>query len=112
MAITNPDYSNLNHEEMATLIGLKAKHMPMLIASFLEESNPILSTLRTAINSSDYSVIKASAHSIKGSAGNLRFNEVYEMAREMELAGGDSDASFDYGGHLDAIKNAIGTIKI
>ena len=42
MPITNPNYSDLNHEDMAASIGLKAKHIPMLIGSFLEESGAIL----------------------------------------------------------------------
>lgn len=112
MAITNPNYSQLNHEEMATSIGLKAKHIPMLIGSFLEESGPILENLSSAIDTKDYAGIKSYAHSIKGSAGNLRFNEVYEMCKEMELAGGASDTSFDYNGYLTAVKDAVATISI
>ena len=95
---------------MAAAIGLKPKHIPMLVGSFLEESVGILENLRSAIASNDYEGIKASAHAIKGSAGNLRFNEIYEMAKEVELAGSQSDASFDYEGHLGAIKEAVETI--
>jgi HPt (histidine-containing phosphotransfer) domain-containing protein len=111
MPITNPDYSNLNYEEMAKEIGLKPKHMPMLIGSFLDESAPILETLSTAIASNDYATIKTASHSIKGSAGNLRFNEIYEMSKEMEHAGADSDTTFEYNNYLEAIKKAIATIK-
>ena len=112
MPITNPDYSNLNHDEMAKVIGLKPKHMPMLIGSFLDESAPILETLKAAIEAKDYTTIKAAAHSIKGSAGNLRFNELYEMAKELEHAGGDSISSFEYNSYLEAIKQAVSTIKV
>lgn len=111
MPITNPNYSNLNHDEMAKVIGLKAKHMPMLIASFLEESNPILDNLETAIQSKDYTTIRSTAHSIKGSAGNLRFNELAEMAKELERAGEREDGSFEYGAYLEAMKNAVKTIN-
>lgn len=111
MPITNPDYSNLNHEEMAKTIGLKAKHMPMLIASFLKESTPILENLQTAIDGKDYVAIKSTAHSIKGSAGNLRFHELAEMAKEIEHAGEQTDASFDYKAYVESIKNSIKTIK-
>ena len=112
MAITTPNYSNLNLDEMAASIGLKPKHMPILIMSFLEESNPILETLSGAVASNDYATIRTSAHSIKGSAGNLRFTEVYDMAKELENAGGNSDTGFDYTGYLEAIKNAVATIKL
>jgi len=112
MPITNPDYSNINPEEMAAAIGLKAKHIPLLVGSFLDESTPILQNLEDAISSKNYTDIKSFAHSIKGSAGNLRFNEIYEMAREIELAGAQESADFDYDGYFVAIKTAISTIKV
>ena len=111
MPILNVDYSNLNHEEMATEIGLKAKHIPMLIASFIEESTSIMNQLKDAIDAKDYPNMKLHAHSIKGSAGNLKFNEIYEIAKEMELSAMESDGGFDYNSYFDAISSAIATIK-
>ena len=111
MPILNPDYSNLNHEEMAASIGLKPKHIPMLIGSFLDESKTIMSTLENAIENKNYAEIKSSAHSIKGSAGNLKFTEIYEMAKEIELSGAEADANFDYKSSFDAIIKAISTIS-
>ena len=110
MPIQNADYSNVNFEDMAVSIGLKAKHIPMLIASFLEETPEALNVLQSAVNSRDFSTIKSRAHFIKGSAGNLRFNEVYEMAKEMELAAESSKEDFDYAGYLNAIRSAVATI--
>jgi len=110
MSISNPNYSNIDHAEMAKAIGLKEKFIPMLIGSFLEESNPIIEKLEDAIKSKDFTQIRSHAHSIKGSAGNLKFNEIYEMAREMELSATDGDDNFDYTSYLEAIKTAISTI--
>ena len=110
MAIVDADYTNLNLDEMAAEIGLKPKHMPMLISSFIEEAGPILSSLEGAIATKDYPTIKLQAHSIKGSAGNLKFNAIYDMAREVEFAGNDANADFDYEGHLKAIQKALNTI--
>ena len=112
MPISHPNYSNINQEEMAAVIGLKAKHIPLLVGSFLEETAPILQNLRNAIDSKDYTSIKSFAHSIKGSAGNLRFTEVYDMTKEMEMAASQEAAEFDFDGYFDAVKTAIGTIKL
>lgn len=112
MALSNPDYSELNHEEMANEIGLKAKHIPLLIASFLEESELILAKLQTAIESSDYEAIRGAAHPLKGSAGNLHFDELYEMSREMEFAGAERNSGFEYAQYLEAMSQAVATIKI
>jgi len=111
MSIQNADYSVINFDEMAEAIGLKPKHMPMLIGSFLEESVGIMDSLNSAINSNDFAAIKTHAHSIKGSAGNLKFNEIYEMAKEMEAKAEQSDESFDYSAYFEAIKSAIATIS-
>ena len=110
MAILNPDYTNLNYEDMAAAIGLKAKHMPMLIGSFLDEAVAILDNLESAITSNDFNSIKTHAHSIKGSAGNLKFDDIYHMAKDMELSAADGVAEFDYEAHFKAIKVAIATI--
>ena len=110
MSILNADYSSLNFDEMAASIGLKAKHIPMLVGSFLDESNSIMNSLQDAVDANDFEAIKSHAHSIKGSAGNLKFNEVYEMAREMELSAGASKSDFNYSEYLKAIKEAIATI--
>jgi len=111
MPILNADYSNLDYETMAKVIGLKPKHIPMLIESFLEESSSILTLLSEAIEQNNFTIIKEQAHSIKGSAGNLRFNELYEMAKEMEHSAQNSDSSFDYKVYLETIKSIISTIK-
>ena len=110
MPIQNADYSILNFDEMAAAIGLKPKYIPMLIGSFLGESTNIINALELAIDSNDFPTFKTNAHSIKGSAGNLRFTEIYEMSKDMELAASNSDTSFDYKGHFEAIKSAIETI--
>lgn len=110
MPIVSADYSDLNFDDMAASIGLKPKHMPMLIGSFLEEADPIISDIKNAIRSNDYSELRLKAHSIKGSAGNLKLNEIYEMAKEMEHAAAESKTDFDYDAYLDAISKAVETI--
>jgi len=110
MSVQITDYSGVNFEEMAASIGLKAKHMPILIGSFLDESKMIIVSLREAIDSGDFENMKLHSHSIKGSAGNLKFSEIYEMAREMEFASADKNSDFDYSGYLDAIEASIATI--
>ena len=110
MSIQIKDYSNINFEEMASAIGLKPKHIPLLIGSFLDESVSILTNLEDAIKNQDFDAIKSNAHSIKGSAGNLKFTEVYDMAKDMELSATDSKADFEYSLYFDAIKSSISTI--
>jgi len=110
MSIRKADYSNLNHEEMAAAIGLKAKHIPILLVSFLSESNGAIKKLQEAIENKNFEEISKNAHFIKGSAGNLKFDEVYTMAQEMELSANNTNIDFDYTGYFEAISKAISTI--
>lgn len=112
MPILDADYSRVNHEDMASAIGLKPKHIPLLIANFIEESASIMESLKDAIEAKDYEKIRSNAHAIKGSAGNLKFSEVYEMARDVEFAGAKGESDFAYEAYFEAIKNAIGTISL
>ena len=111
MPILKADYSSISHEEMATSIGLSIKHIPILIESFLQESQPAILSLKEAIEVNDFDSIHRYAHFIKGSAGNLKFNEVYEMSKEMEFAATDKKTNFDYLAYFDAIETAISTLK-
>ncbi|MCF6339923.1 MAG: Hpt domain-containing protein [Sulfurimonas sp.] len=111
MPIVNEDYSNINYEEMAESIGLKSKHIPILITSFLNESDSIMNNIKEAIDSKNYEKIKTNAHSIKGSAGNLKFNKIYDMAKEVEKSASLKSENFDYNGYLKAIKKIISTIS-
>lgn len=111
MPILAPNYANLDHEALAAQIGIKAKFLPMLIASFTDEAGEILQKLSSSIAAADYVALKSAAHSIKGSAGNLKLNELYEMAREVEMAAAAGDRAFDYAGYYEAIEAAIATIS-
>jgi len=112
MPILTADYTVIDYEKMSKAIGLKPKHMPMLIESFLEESVPALKALSEAIATNDLTLIASHAHAIKGTAGNLRFNEVYEMAKEMEISAKEENKSFEYSEYLQAIKLAVSTISL
>ena len=110
MSIRQADYTNLDHSEMAASIGLNVKHIPILIDSFLSESNGAITKLQDAIKNNFFEEISKNAHFIKGSAGNLKFDEIYTMAQELEVNANNSNPDFDYVGYFKAISEAISTI--
>jgi HPt (histidine-containing phosphotransfer) domain-containing protein len=107
-----PSYGNINADEMAAKIGLNAKHIPILVQSFIDESTQILESLEAAISQKDYTEIGNTAHSIKGSAGNLKFDEMYELAKEVELTAKEAKEDYPYEAACASLKNAILSIKI
>ena len=107
-----PSYSNLVAEEMAANIGLNVKHIPILVMSFTEESVGILEKMKTSIAKNDYDGISNAAHSIKGSAGNLKFIEMFELAKVMELSAKDSNTDFPYLEACESLEKAVQSIKV
>lgn len=112
MLDVNVDYSNLDYNNLALSIGIKNRYIPVIIESFLKEADSILGLLEKSIEIKDYDKIRSSAHAIKGSAGNIKFDKIYEMASEMESEAAKKNSEFDYKIYFDAIKNAVGTISL
>ncbi len=107
-----PSYNNISAEDLAAKIGLNVKHIPILIESFTDESKGIMEQLENAVNTKDYTAIASAAHSIKGSSGNLKFNEMYELAKEIEFSAKASTQDYPYAEACASIKQAIGSISL
>ena len=107
-----PDYGNIDAEEMAAKIGLNARHIPILVQSFIDEGTQIITSLEAAIAQKDYTEIGNTAHSIKGSAGNLKFDEMYELAKKLELTAKAAKEDYPYEAACLSLKNAILSIKL
>jgi HPt (histidine-containing phosphotransfer) domain-containing protein len=111
MPILRANYSDIDHDELAAAMGLKKHYIAMLLESFKEESLALLDAFHRAIEEMEYDGIRSSAHAIKGSSGNIKLNEVYEMAKEVEFAAANRRNDFEYKAYFQAIKSAIETIS-
>jgi PAS domain S-box-containing protein len=107
-----PDYGAISADEMAAKIGLNVKHIPILVQSFVGESTSILEELQAAITNKDYEALANAAHSIKGSSGNLKFDAMYELAKEVELTAKDKKEDYPYQEAYDSLKKAIESISL
>lgn len=105
------DYKEMNWDEVAEAIGIKPKRMPMLVEAFLEESHGNLKKLHNAIEVQNFPEIMLHAHSLKGSCGNMKLTELYEISKEMEKSAKDQNAGFDYKNALEVLEKSIETVK-
>ena len=110
-AVQFTDLSGIDYEELAAKMGIKPKHIHRLIESFISEATLSLAKLKEAIACKDYKQIEACAHSIKGSAGNMQFNDMYEMARLVELSAIAQEGDFAYEEYYLTIKQGLETIS-
>lgn len=68
-------------------LGIDKNDTLELLEDFFTEITTSLKELKEKIKENDYESICKISHSIKGSAGNLRINEIYELAKEIEDMG-------------------------
>lgn len=107
-----PSYANIVAEEMAAKIGLNIKHIPILVQSFQQESEGLIEQLESAITDKNFKEISNVAHSIKGSSGNLKFTEMYELSKDMELSAKSEKEDYPYAEACESIKIAISSISL
>lgn len=97
---------------IASILGIPEKHIPMLVGAFLEEAGTIFENLFIAIDSNDMAGISLHAHSIKGSAANLRLEEIAELAKDIEIASKSGESDFDYSGSATRLKALVDDVEL
>ncbi len=109
--LTVPALGNIDYEALAHKMGIKVKHIPRLIESFLSEAKALSEKLYALHVTREYAEIEKYAHSLKGSAGNMQFLALYERAKEMELSAKNRDEKFDYENCCSWIKQEVSLLS-
>jgi HPt (histidine-containing phosphotransfer) domain-containing protein len=100
----------MNPNELKEKLGLNAEEMTELVSLFVETCRQDLQRMGMALDSQDARGVSEAAHSIKGAAGNMRFESVYELARSIEE--GARQRNLDgVGNRMEEIRNAVGKIE-
>ena len=75
----------MQFEELAERVCLEESEFLELVELFAETSVSDLGKLQSAIEQEDTQQVVETAHSIKGASGNLGFQNVYEVAKGIEM---------------------------
>lgn len=97
-------------KELGTNLGLEESEFLELVELFLTTAKKDLQKLRDGYQSGDSGAVAGSAHSLKGSSGNLGFSELSMLSRKAEDKGGEEDLS-DFDEILDSIHEQIEKIE-
>lgn len=91
----NPDLVSIDWPEFLKRFGERRDFVAKLVAAALTGHHNAPLLLRTQVEHGDWVALAATAHSIKGLAGNLMAAAVQDLARQTELAAraGDPDAA-------------------
>lgn len=93
----------MNFKELAKNLEMEEEGFFEIVDLFLETTAADLGKLQSALEEKDTQKVAKTAHSIKGAATNLGFEEIYEMAKGIEKKAREND--------LNEVVEAIAAIK-
>ncbi|MCK4603078.1 MAG: hypothetical protein BA871_09600 [Desulfuromonadales bacterium C00003096] len=102
----------MNISELAENIGLEKEEYLELSELFVETGMSDMDKLQSAINEGNTEEVARASHSLKGTAGNLGFMELFEAAKKIndEAREGRLDRTSDYAQVLKEKFNAIASL--
>ena len=71
-------------EILAKNVGLEVEDFYEIFEIYMNTTASDLEGLKTALENGDAQGVRERAHSIKGASGNLGFNELYYLAKEID----------------------------
>ncbi len=102
----------LDVEKLTKELMLTSDELRMLLTLFIKKMQTTLPELYEAIKNREYRKIALKAHSIKGSSGNFRIEELLKNAAEMEQMAKHENHEYDYKAIFEKIQKKIESIKI
>ena len=102
----------LDVEKLTKELMLTSDELRMLLTLFIKKMQTTLPELYEAIKNREYRKIALKAHSIKGSSGNFRIEELLKNAAEMEQMAKHENHEYDYKAVFEKIQKKIESIKI
>ena len=97
-------------EDTAKSLGLGLPIFKTILKTFFTSIDKDLEKLKESIEEKDFEKIKGAAHKIKGAAGNLKINNVFEITKEIELSAKD-EFDINYIKKYDKLLNCVKDIK-
>ncbi|MDH5465115.1 MAG: ATP-binding protein, partial [Thiovulaceae bacterium] len=105
-AIQTLSVADVKRQNLVKLFNLSNEDVDELLELFYDSAKKYLKNLQKAIRLSDYDGIRTSAHTIQGSALNLRLDEIVKIALIVEEAARNSE-NIDYEWYYEQLVYAI-----
>lgn len=96
----------MDFKELGSRLGIDEEDFMELVDLFVDTSLGDLDKIKAGVQSDNPADAAAASHSIKGAAGNLGFDSIFELAKNMEmLAKQGSLENFD--AMIDDLENQV-----
>jgi len=102
----------LDAQRLSKELMLTQEELTLLLELFIKKMRTTLPELYEAIEKRAYKKIALKAHSIKGSSGNFRIEELLKDSAEMEQMAKNEMQEYDYEATYHRIKTKIESIKL
>lgn len=96
----------MDKDKLAAQLGFKRSDVDMLIAIFRKNAEVSISEMYTMIKQNNIQGIADAAHAIKGSAGNLKLDEIFELSKSIEIMAKTTQDA-DYAMYHDQLQEMI-----
>jgi len=96
----------LDRDKLAAQLGFKRSDIDMLINIFKKNAKASLEEMHTMIIQNNMQGIADTAHAIKGSAGNLKLDKIFELSKNIEVMA-TTKKNEAYEMYYDQLKNMI-----
>jgi HPt (histidine-containing phosphotransfer) domain-containing protein len=90
-------------QDIAQRVNFSLENTQKLLDIFYESTHTLLNRLDEAIEANDYDTIYRSSHSLKGSASNLLFDDIYAITKELEAAAKEKQP-YEYSKKVEEIR--------
>ena len=102
---------DLDKKKISEELGIPEDMYNELLNDFTAQAEDVLSQLEAAIEAKDFQQIMERSHFIKGSAGNLRIQELYTIAKEIECGGKEEKDLGAIRAHVESFKRTFEELK-
>lgn len=76
----------LDRDQIAAQLGFQRSDIDMLLAMFSKNATTSLEEMKKMLDEKSMQGVADAAHAIKGSAGNLKLDDIYTLAMTIEMA--------------------------
>ncbi len=99
----------MDFNDLASRLGIDEEDFKELVELFVTTSFSDIEKIRKGVLKNKPADAAAASHSIKGAAGNLGFDEIFSLARDMEMQAksGSLENFEDYLSDLESRVNAL-----
>lgn len=74
----------MDFQDLASRLGIDDEDFMELVELFVTTTRSDIEKIKKGVSEADSDQVAAASHSVKGAAGNLGFDEMFELAKNME----------------------------